>query len=346
MGAAARAAHDHGENILRQLHLYIAYKEKDLYITPAAATPADPVTEGPPKPPPGLIVGFHLFMPMRRTVCAPRRPCLEAEAGQNPAMTKPNPQDVLQNLIRASKSAGADAADALLVESVSASVSYRLGKLEDIERAESSDLGLRVFIGQQVAFVSSTVFSREALDALPGRAVAMARLAPEDKYAGLAPADRLARDLPALDIEDPVEPSADTLIARARDAEGAALAVPGITNSEGGGASFSRSAVSLATSEGFFGRYAGHQPRNRRRRAGPAKAPTCRPITTRPAHAMPATSTRPRRSASAPANAPWRGSIRTRSNRRPCPSSSIRAFPAVWSAISRARSPAPPSRAA
>ncbi len=172
-------------------------------------------------------------------------------------MTKPDPQSVLSRLIQSAKNAGADAADALLVESVSASVSYRLGNLEDVERAESADLGLRVFVGQRVAFISSTDFSRDALDALPGRAVAMAKLAPEDKFASLAPEDRLAKNFPALDLEDAAEPSADTLIERARSAEGAALAVAGVTNSEGGSANFSRSAVSLATSAGFFGRYAG-----------------------------------------------------------------------------------------
>jgi len=172
-------------------------------------------------------------------------------------MTKPNPQDVLDRLIRAAKTAGADAADGLLVESVSANVSYRLGKLEDVQRAESSDLGLRVFVGQRVAFISSTDFSREAIDALPVRAVAMAKLAPEDKFAGLAPRELLAKNIPELDLEDTAEPSAETLIERARLVEAAALAVAGVTNSEGGGASFSRSAVSLATSDGFFGRYAG-----------------------------------------------------------------------------------------
>jgi PmbA protein len=168
-----------------------------------------------------------------------------------------NQQEILDRLIRASRSAGADAADALIVGHVSAGVSYRLGKLEDVERAESSDLGLRVFVGERVAFVSSTDLSERALGELPERAVAMARLAPEDKYAGLAPAGRLAKTFPALDIEDPSEPSADLLIERARAVEGAAMAVKGITNSEGGGASFSRGAIALATSEGFFGSYAG-----------------------------------------------------------------------------------------
>jgi PmbA protein len=168
-----------------------------------------------------------------------------------------NPQEILGRLIEAAKSAGADAADALLVESVAASVSYRLGKLEDLERAEAADLGLRVFVGQRVAFVSSTDFAQPTLDALPARAVAMARLAPEDAFACLAPKDRLARDIPALDLEDAAEPAADTLIARARDAEAAAMAVKGVTNSEGGSASFHRSAIALASSEGFYGRYAG-----------------------------------------------------------------------------------------
>jgi PmbA protein len=168
-----------------------------------------------------------------------------------------NSQDILADLIRAAKKAGADAADALLVESVSAGVSYRLGKLEDLERAESADLGLRVFLGQKIAFVSSTDLSSNALESLPARAVAMARLAPEDKYARLAPRERLARDIPALDLEDTAEPSADRLIELAKTVEGAAMAVKGVSNSEGGGAGYARSAITLATSEGFSGHYAG-----------------------------------------------------------------------------------------
>jgi PmbA protein len=166
-------------------------------------------------------------------------------------------QSILDSLIRGARSAGADAADALFVESVSAGVSYRLGKLEDVERSESQDLGLRVFVGSRVAFVSSTDFSADRLKELPERAVAMAKLAPEDKYAGLAPRELLATKFPSLDLEDPNEPSTETLIERAKTVEGAAMAVKGITNSEGGGASFSRSAIALATSEGFYGSYAG-----------------------------------------------------------------------------------------
>ena len=168
-----------------------------------------------------------------------------------------DPQAILGTLLDAAKRAGADAADALLVNSVSSSVSYRLGKLEDVERSESADLGLRVFVGQKVAFVSSSDFSADAIAALPGRALTMARLAPEEKFAGLAPTDRLARVIPELDLEDKNEPDPETLVDWARDAEGAGLAVAGVTNSEGGGASYSRSAIALATSSGFFGGYAG-----------------------------------------------------------------------------------------
>jgi PmbA protein len=168
-----------------------------------------------------------------------------------------NPQNLLGSLLDAAKREGADAADALFIENVSASVSYRLGKLEDVERSESADLGLRVFLGNRVAFVSSTDFSAEALSGLPERAIAMARLAPEDKYAGLAPKERLAKNFPALDLEDTEEPAPEVLVERARAAESAGMAVKGVTNSEGGGASFSRASVALATSDGFYSRYAG-----------------------------------------------------------------------------------------
>jgi PmbA protein len=163
----------------------------------------------------------------------------------------------LDRLVKAALKAGADAADAVEFRNISAGASVRLGKLEDVERAESRDLGLRVFVGQQVAFVSSTDFSEKALAALPERALAMARLAPEDKFAGLAPRDRLAHAIPDLGIDDPSEPHPDALVERARAVEEAAMAVDGITNSEGGNASFGRTMVTLCTSEGFLGGYAG-----------------------------------------------------------------------------------------
>ncbi len=113
--------------------------------------------------------------------------------------------DILAELVKAALAAGASAADALIVESVASSVAYRLGDLEEVERAESSDLGLRVFVGERIAFVSSTDLRPAALAELPQRAVAMARLAPEDRFACLAPGELLARGFPDLDIEDSSE---------------------------------------------------------------------------------------------------------------------------------------------
>src|SRR5437588_10622655 len=124
----------------------------------------------------------------------------------------PAAADRLDRLVKAALKAGADAADAVEFKNIAVGVSYRLGKLEDVERSESSDLGLRVFVGNQVAFVSSTDLSPQGLAELPGRAVAMARLAPEDEFACLAPPDILARHFPVLDIEDIAEPSAEALV--------------------------------------------------------------------------------------------------------------------------------------
>src|SRR5258706_9186227 len=173
------------------------------------------------------------------------------------SLPDPEAADRLSHLVDAALKAGADAADAVEFKNISVGVSFRLGKLEDVSRAEASDLGLRVFVGKKVAFVSSTDFSTPALEALPDRAVAMARLAPDDKFAGLAPKEKLARAFPALEIDDPQEPSTVLLVESARDAEQAALEVPGVTNSEGGGADYGRTMVTLATSEGFLGGYSG-----------------------------------------------------------------------------------------
>ena len=166
--------------------------------------------------------------------------------------------DIAANLVERARKAGADAAEALVVEGTSLGVSWRLGKLEDVERSEGRDIGLRVFIGQRQATVSSTDLSEAALAPMIERAVAMARVAPEDPFCGLADPALLARDWPDLDIEDKSPaPSAEALAAVAAQAEEAALAVPGVTNSSGAGASFGRSGVALVTSGGFAGSYAG-----------------------------------------------------------------------------------------
>lgn len=166
------------------------------------------------------------------------------------------PLNRLSDLITAAKRLGADAADAIFVQGVSVGVSWRMGQLEDVERSEGHDLGLRVFIGKRQASVSATDLSDRTLGPLPERAVAMARLAPEDPYCGLAPAALLARTVPDLDLADPYEPSTEALIALSRTAEEAALGVAGITNSEGAGASWGSSRVTLVTSEGFAQSYA------------------------------------------------------------------------------------------
>jgi PmbA protein len=164
--------------------------------------------------------------------------------------------DFLADLIAKARRAGADAADAVFVEGASISHTRRLGKLEKLERAEGQDLGLRVFVGRQQAIVSSSDRAPAAIAELVERAVAMARVAPPDPHAGLADPSEIAREIPDLDLLDPVEPSAEALVERARAAEEAALAVPGITNSEGAEAGWGRTRVALAASNGFAAAYA------------------------------------------------------------------------------------------
>src|ERR1700720_250480 len=162
----------------------------------------------------------------------------------------PQPLDLLADLIARARSAGADAADAVLISGTSLSVARRLGKTEHVERSEGRDLGLRVFLGQQAAIVSSSTMDPSSFKELAERAVAMARVVPEDPYSGLA--DTAAPPEPvALDMEDASEPATEALVARAATAEDAALAVSGITNSEGAEAGFGRSGVFLVPSAGF-----------------------------------------------------------------------------------------------
>ncbi|WP_135468262.1 TldD/PmbA family protein [Crenalkalicoccus roseus] len=162
--------------------------------------------------------------------------------------------DTLAALVEAARRAGADAADAMLVAAASLSVQRRLGKIEQLERSEEFGLGLRVFVGRRQAIVSSTDASPAGFAALAERAVAMARVVPEDPHAGLpeAPDGLVAADL---DLADTAEPTAEQLIARAAEAEEAALAVAGVTNSEGAEAGWSRAEIALAASNGFAGAY-------------------------------------------------------------------------------------------
>ncbi len=164
--------------------------------------------------------------------------------------------NLLADLIARARAAGADAADAVLVSGTSLSVQRRLGQTEHVERAEGRDLGLRVFLGQQVAIVSATTVDPTSFDDLVDRALAMARVVPADPFAGLADTARTP-DTMDLDMNDPAEPTAEALIARASLAEDAARSVPGVTNSEGADAGFGRVEIVLVTSAGFAGRRVG-----------------------------------------------------------------------------------------
>ena len=166
--------------------------------------------------------------------------------------------DLLNDIVQAALKAGADAAEAVSADRQSLSVGVRNGRLEDVEREESRDLGLRVFVGQRQASVSASDLSEATRTRLVERAVAMARLAPEDPHAGFAPEDRLARGPFAdLDLYDASERSAEELERASTEAEAAALAVPGVAKSEGGHASWSSSRWRLVTSHGFDGDYRG-----------------------------------------------------------------------------------------
>jgi PmbA protein len=162
--------------------------------------------------------------------------------------------DTLASLIAAARRAGADAADAVYVGDRSTSVGVRLGALEDVSRAEGQEIGLRLFVGRGNAAVASSDLSKDSLDALVERAVAMARAAPEDAFAGLAPDELLLREPPLdLDLDDGGDPDPAALRGMAEAAEDAARSVAGITNSNGGSVSASASTFAIATSSGFVG---------------------------------------------------------------------------------------------
>ncbi|MDM7955805.1 TldD/PmbA family protein [Blastomonas sp.] len=167
-------------------------------------------------------------------------------------------RDLAQDLVARAIAAGASAADAVFACDASTDVQIRLGALEDVQRSESAAIGLRVFDGRRSASVSGADVTAAGLATLAERAVAMARLAPEDAYAGLAPEGLLVRGpLPALDLDDDMDPDPALLRDLAERCEAAARDVTGVTNSEGGSAGAVRSVMALATSHGFVGSYGG-----------------------------------------------------------------------------------------
>ncbi|MES1156100.1 MAG: TldD/PmbA family protein [Pseudorhodoplanes sp.] len=163
--------------------------------------------------------------------------------------------ELAERLVTAARAAGADSADAVAVRSISISAQVRDSALEESERSESDDLGLRVFAGRKQAIVSTNDFAGADVKALAERAVAMARVAPEDRFAGLADPALLTRRQPDLDLVDSDIPDISRLEALAREVESAALAVDGVTKSEGASASAGLGGIVLVTSGGFSGHY-------------------------------------------------------------------------------------------
>lgn len=162
-------------------------------------------------------------------------------------------------LLIAARKAGADAADAIAVEGTSLAIDVRGGRLEQAERSEGVDIGLRVLLGARQACVSASDTRAETMAEMAARAVAMAREALEDPHAGLADPAQLARgwDVVALDIDDLApEPTAAALEEDARRAEAAALAIAGVSQVQSASAGYGRRAIHLAASNGFHGGYA------------------------------------------------------------------------------------------
>ncbi len=173
-------------------------------------------------------------------------------------LTNEQAKDRAADLVTRAMKAGANACDVVYSGNSATHVQMRLGVLEDVDRSEGEDIGLRVFIGSRSASASSSDLSVEALTALAERAVAMAREAPEDPFAGLAPEERLMQDdLPPLELFDETEVHPQQLRERALAAEESARSVKGVTNSEGASASASMAVMALATSHGFAASYCG-----------------------------------------------------------------------------------------
>ena len=163
-------------------------------------------------------------------------------------------RDLVEQAVELAQRAGADSADAVFAASRSSAVQVRMGSLEDVHRSEAEAIGIRVFAGQRSATVSTSDFDSESLSELVGRAIEMARQAPEDPYAGLAPSELLAKPpFAEFDDWDPVEPEPKALQQLVLEAEGAALGVKGVTNSNGSGTSSGASIRGIATSGGFSG---------------------------------------------------------------------------------------------
>jgi PmbA protein len=173
-------------------------------------------------------------------------------------MSDPKPADLAAALLDAARRAGAETADVIVIAGASVSVDVRDGTLEQADRAEGLDLGLRVLLGRRQACVSSSDAKPETLARMAERAMAMAREAPDDPWAGLAEPAQLSprRDAEGLELFDPdAEPAPEALLEEARRAEAAALAVRGISRIDQASAGYGRRDVYLAATNGFAGGY-------------------------------------------------------------------------------------------
>lgn len=150
---------------------------------------------------------------------------------------------------------GAQAADAVYVEGKSIDVTWRGGKLEGLDHSEGGDLGLRVLFGKKQASAATSDHSPKALQELAERVVAMAKMATEDPYCGLAEPDQIATSFPEVEMADDYQPDVDVFVARAREVEEAALAVPGVAQCDSSHAGGGSTLVALAASNGFSGSY-------------------------------------------------------------------------------------------
>lgn len=160
-------------------------------------------------------------------------------------------QEIASDLVKAALKAGADAAEAGLVESRSLQAAIRKGELENLERSESRDAGLRVFIGQRQAGVAFSDLSAAGRQLAVERAVAMAKVAPEDRYCGLVERDRLARTIPDIPLYEAIEWDPAVLENLGLAMEEEALKVEEIDMVSSAGASFGAGATALVTSNGF-----------------------------------------------------------------------------------------------
>ena len=229
-------------------------------------------------------------------------------------------RQIAEALVERGIAAGATAADALYAGDRSSSVEVRLGETEQVSRSEGEQIGLRLFLGQRSATVASSDLSDEALGVLVERCLAMAKEAPEDVYAGLAPPELLERgEPPFVDSYDGLDPDPAELRARALEAEAAALAVSGSHQFERGRCqrfSGNRRAGDLRR---LLRSLSDQRPWLFGNRSSPARALRCSAIMRRTARATWTTSKAPPRSAAAPASAPPRDSIRAGPSRANTP---------------------------